>query len=93
MVKNKHPMSLSGGQKQRVAIASVIAADARLMLFDEPASGLDFSHMEKAGELLKSLAHSGNTVFVATHDPELIEMCCVYVLCIEHGKLGYLKKV
>lgn len=90
---DKHPMALSGGQKQRVAIASAIAADAKLMLFDEPTSGLDFSHMEKVGGLLKSLADSGNTVLVATHDPELIEMCCDYVLCIEHGKLGYLKKV
>ena len=91
--KEKHPMALSGGQKQRVAIASAMAADAKLMLFDEPTSGLDFSHMEKVGGLLKTLARSGNTVLVATHDPELIELCCDYVLCIEHGKLGYLKKV
>ena len=91
--EKRYPSQLSGGQKQRVAIASAIAADAKLMLFDEPTSGLDFSHMEKVGVLLKSLADSGNTVLVATHDPELIEMCCDYVLCIEHGKLGYLKKV
>ena len=91
--KDKHPMALSGGQKQRVAIASAMAADAKLMLFDEPTSGLDFSHMENVGGLLKTLARSGNTVLVATHDPELIELCCDYVLCIEHGKLGYLKKV
>ena len=90
--KDKHPMALSGGQKQRVAIASAIAADARLMLFDEPTSGLDFSHMEKVGALLKSIAAQGNTVLVATHDPELIELCCDYILCIENGKLGYLKK-
>ena len=91
--KDKHPMALSGGQKQRVAIASAIAADAKLMLFDEPTSGLDYSHMEKVGELLKNLASSGNTVLVATHDPELIELCCDYVLCIENGKLGYMKRV
>lgn len=91
--KDKHPMSLSGGQKQRVAIASAIAADARLMLFDEPTSGLDYLHMEKVGQLLKKLASSGNTVLVATHDPELIELCCDYVLCIENGKLGYMKRV
>ena len=91
--KDKHPMALSGGQKQRVAIASAIAAEAKLMLFDEPTSGLDFSHMEKVGELLKSLAQKGNTVLVATHDPELIELSCDYVLCIENGKLGYMKKV
>lgn len=91
--REKHPMALSGGQKQRVAIASAIAADAKLMLFDEPTSGLDFSHMEKVGGLLKTLSRSGNTVLVATHDPELIDLCCDYVLCIENGKLGYLKRV
>ncbi|MBE7070259.1 MAG: ABC transporter ATP-binding protein [Ruminococcaceae bacterium] len=91
--KDKHPMALSGGQKQRVAIASAMAADAKLMLFDEPTSGLDYSHMEKVGELLKELASTGDTVLVATHDPELIELCCDYVLCIENGKLGYMKKV
>lgn len=90
--KDKHPMALSGGQKQRVAIASAIAADAKLMLFDEPTSGLDFAHMEKVGALLKGLAASGNTVLVATHDPELIELCCDYVLCIENGRLGYMRK-
>ena len=89
--KEKHPMALSGGQKQRVAIASAIAADAKLMLFDEPTSGLDFCHMEKVGGLLKRLA-TNNTVLVATHDPELIELCCDYVLCIENGRLGYLRQ-
>lgn len=86
-------MALSGGQKQRVAIASAMAADAKLMLFDEPTSGLDYCHMKKVGQLLKTLAFSGNTVLVATHDPELIELCCDYVLCIKNGKLGYMKRV
>ena len=63
------------------------------MLFDEPTSGLDFCHMEKVGGLLKSLADAGNTVLVATHDPELIELCCDYVLCIENGRVGYLRVV
>ena len=87
--KNKHPMALSGGQKQRVAIASAIAAKAKLLLFDEPTSGLDFLHMEKVAELLKGLAASGKTVLVSTHDSELIEKCCDHVLCIEKGRVGY----
>lgn len=85
--KDKHPMALSGGQKQRVAIASAIAADAKILLFDEPTSGLDYSHMVKVSELLKSLAEAGRTVFVSTHDPELIELCCDHVLTISNGKV------
>lgn len=85
--RDKHPMALSGGQKQRVAIASAIAADAKLLLFDEPTSGLDYSHMVKVSELLRELADAGRTVLVSTHDPELIELCCDYVLSINNGKV------
>lgn len=89
--KDKHPMALSGGQKQRVAIASAVAAGARILLFDEPTSGLDLSHMEMVGQLLTNLARSGSTVLVSTHDPELIGQCCDYILCIDKGKVGYYK--
>ena len=88
-----HPMALSGGQKQRVAIASALAADADILLFDEPTSGLDHAHMETVGELLRDLAKSGKTVIVSTHDPELISICCQYVLCLEKGRVKYLRKV
>ena len=91
--ENTHPMALSGGQKQRVAIASALAADASLLLFDEPTSGLDHKHMETVGELLKSLAVQGRTVIVSTHDPELISLCCEYVLCLEKGRIKYFRQV
>jgi energy-coupling factor transport system ATP-binding protein len=90
--KDTHPMALSGGQKQRVAIASAIAADARLLLFDEPTSGLDYAHMLKVSKLLTHLAMDGRTVLVSTHDPELLELCCDYVLSIDNGKVQGLKK-
>ena len=90
--KDTHPMALSGGQKQRVAIASAVAAGAKLLLFDEPTSGLDYAHMEKVGELLKKLADSGSTVLVSTHDPELIELCCDYILRIRDGRVASFSK-
>ena len=86
--RDTHPMALSGGQKQRVAIASAIAAGAKLLLFDEPTSGLDFAHMEQVGILLKQLADAGNTVLVSTHDPELLDMCCDVVLRIDGGRIS-----
>ncbi|MBQ3160633.1 MAG: energy-coupling factor ABC transporter ATP-binding protein [Oscillospiraceae bacterium] len=80
----RHPMSLSGGQKQRTAIASAMLADKEILLFDEPTSGLDFKHMEQTAKLLSSLKNK-KTVFVATHDPELISRCCTHILRIENG--------
>lgn len=62
------PAKLSGGQRQRVAIARALAMDPEIMLFDEPTSALD---PEKGGEVLqvmKTLAKSGMTMIVVTHE-------------------------
>lgn len=85
--KEAHPMSLSGGQKQRVAIASAIASDKQVIIFDEPTSGLDYQHMKKVAENLRELSSLGKTLFIVTHDPELIAECCNYFVFIENGKV------
>ena len=72
-------MSLSGGQKQRVAIASAILADKKILVFDEPTSGLDYRRMEQTAQVLQSVRER-KLLFVVTHDMELIEKCCDYVL-------------
>jgi polar amino acid transport system ATP-binding protein len=65
---NAYPSQLSGGQQQRVAIARALAMEPKIMLFDEPTSSLD---PELSGEVLavmKSLAASGMTMLVVTHE-------------------------
>lgn len=62
--KEAHPMSLSGGQKQRVAIASAVASSRRIIVFDEPASGLDLQHMKEVARNLRSLSERGNSLFI-----------------------------
>lgn len=77
--KDRHPMSLSGGQKQRLAVASAIASQREILFFDEPTSGLDLYHMKEVADILKFLKEEGKSVFVITHDSELIEECCTNV--------------
>ncbi len=86
-LKEKHPMALSGGQKQRVAIASAIAAEKTLILFDEPTSGLDYRHMHKVANCIKDLSKAGKTLFVITHDLELILHCCTDVIQLDQGRV------
>lgn len=86
---NLHPMSLSGGQKQRVAIGSAIASDNEVLVFDEPTSGLDYHHMIEVATNLIALSKMGKTLFIITHDPELIAQCCNYFMFIEHGKIKW----
>jgi len=85
--KDFHPMSLSGGQKQRVAIASAVASERSVILFDEPTSGLDLRHMKEVANVLIYLQKMGKTIFVISHDPELILSCCNHVLHLERGRV------
>lgn len=85
--QQRHPMSLSGGQKQRVAIASAIASKRKILFFDEPTSGLDYRHMQEVAEVLRKLQHVGESVFVITHDIELILNCCTDIIYMEQGNI------
>ena len=83
--RKRHPMSLSGGQKQRVAVASAVASSRDYIIFDEPTSGLDCFHMKQVSGCMEKLQKQGKTIFVITHDLELIYSCCNYVLHMESG--------
>ena len=85
--KDRHPMSLSGGQKQRVAIASAIASKRSILFFDEPTSGLDYKHMKEVANVLRQVRDTGITVYVITHDLELILDCCTDIVQFENGSI------
>lgn len=84
-----HPTSLSGGQKQRVAIATALISDREILIFDEPTRGLDYYHMMEVSRCLKKLSKLGKTIFIITHDPELIKECCNYFIFMEKGRLKW----
>jgi ABC-type Mn2+/Zn2+ transport system ATPase subunit len=61
---------LSGGQRQRVLIARALVQDARVLLMDEPFTGLDRPAAQRLEELITTLATEGHAVVMATHDLE-----------------------
>ena len=84
-----HPLALSGGQKQRVAVASALASQKDLLIFDEPTSGLDRQHMLEVAENLRRLSALGKTIFLITHDPELVQECCEYFVFLSRGEVAW----
>ena len=81
--------SLSRGMQQRLSIARVLLHDPKVLLMDEPASGLDPRARIEMRELLKELKRMGKTIIISSHIlPELAELCNV-VGIIERGQLLY----
>jgi ABC-2 type transport system ATP-binding protein len=79
--------SLSRGMQQRLSVARVLLHDPKVLLMDEPASGLDPRARVEMRELLKELKRMGKTIIISSHIlPELAEMCNV-VGIIERGQL------
>ncbi|MCR5117618.1 MAG: ATP-binding cassette domain-containing protein [Lachnospiraceae bacterium] len=83
----RHPHSLSGGEKQRVAIGSAVISEREIIVFDEPTSGLDYRHMKAVAGLIRDLKKKGKTIFIVTHDPELIAECCDEMIYMQDGKV------
>ncbi len=65
---DQYPSRISGGQQQRVAIVRALAMNPDVMLFDEPTSALDPEMVGEVLSLIKSLADSGMTMIVVTHE-------------------------
>ena len=82
---NSYPAELSGGQKQRVAIARALAMNPRYMLFDEPTSALDPEMVGEVLEVMKSLAHSGMTLIIVTHEMGFASEVADRVLFMDGG--------
>ena len=65
---SSYPRHLSGGQQQRIAIARALAMQPKVMLFDEPTSALDPHLVGEVLDVMKTLAASGMTMIVVTHE-------------------------
>ena len=85
--ESSYPNRLSGGQKQRVAIARALAMNPEVMLFDEPTSALDPEMVKEVLEVMKSLAHTGMTMLIVTHEMGFAKEVADRVLFLDEGLL------
>lgn len=82
-----YPVQLSGGQKQRIAIARALAMEPEIMLFDEPTSALDPEMVGEVLDVMKSLAESGMTMVVVTHEMGFAREVGTRLMFIDGGKV------
>jgi Fe-S cluster assembly ATP-binding protein len=85
--------TLSGGERKRIELASILAMEPKLVLMDEPDSGIDVEALEKIFEANRTLKANGATVIQITHSLAVLRqsehaflMCCGKV--IDKGDVG-----
>jgi len=79
--------SYSKGMRQRVLIAAALLHDPRLLIFDEPLSGLDVVSARLFKDLLEMLAAEGKAILYISHVLEVVEQLCNRVIVIAKGKI------
>lgn len=87
-IQAKMPAELSGGQKKRVALARAIALDPKIILYDEPTTGLDPARGDVINELIIKLKNELHvTSVVVTHDMAGVRKVADRVVMLQDGKL------
>lgn len=81
------PEQLSGGEQQRVAIARALIHQPGVLIADEPTGNLDRDLSFEILDLLEKVNAQGTTIFIATHDLDLVQRKARRVLQIERGEL------
>lgn len=82
------PFNLSGGQMRRVALAGVLAMDPQIMVFDEPAAGLDPQGQEELLALISSLKEAGKTIVIISHQMEQVLALADRVIVMKDGHIA-----
>ncbi len=82
------PFTRSRGERQRIALASVLATDPRMVILDEPTTGLDYRECIRIMDYIKDLnKKTGLTVLMVSHDMEIVQDYAERVLVLTDGRM------
>jgi len=80
------PGELSGGMKRRLSLARALVNEPRLLLLDEPTTGLDPQARHLMWERLQRLVQAGTSILLTTHFMDEAERLCSRLLVLDHGR-------
>jgi ABC-type branched-subunit amino acid transport system ATPase component len=87
-LRDRRVGALSTGQRRLVELARALAGDFRLLLLDEPSSGLDVGETHRFGEILTTVVQErGSGILLVEHDMELVTSVCEHVYVLDFGVL------
>ncbi|MGN0264617.1 MAG: ABC transporter ATP-binding protein [Oliverpabstia sp.] len=83
--QNKKVKNYSLGMKQRLAIAQTIMENQTILILDEPMNGLDKKGVSQMREIFLEYKKKGNSILMATHNPQDVEILCDHVYEMDDG--------
>jgi len=84
--EDENPFLMTKGERQRLAIASVLSAEPKVLILDEPTTGLDYIEQLRVMELLKELNQKGKTIIIITHTLWLVARYARQAVVMAEGK-------
>lgn len=94
--EDRDPFSLTKGERQRVAVASILAARPRILIVDEPTTGLDAEESAHMMNMMRTLNQQGHTIIVITHDMGIVANYATRCVLMQRGVIvadGPIRKV
>jgi energy-coupling factor transport system ATP-binding protein len=85
--RERDPFLLSKGERQRLAVASVLALRPRLLILDEPTTGLDYREQRRMMALVSDLNRAGIAIVMITHTPWLVAEYARRVVLMRRGRI------
>ncbi len=87
--KDKFPRYLSRGERQRLAFACIMAMKPKIIILDEPTTGLDARESRKLLDTAEKLRSKGHTIIIVTHSMELVAEYSKRTIVMERGNIVY----
>ncbi|HCJ67515.1 MAG TPA: cobalt ABC transporter ATP-binding protein [Elusimicrobia bacterium] len=87
--KDKDPFILTKGEKQRLSVASVLVTQPKIIILDEPTTGLDYLELRSLMNLLKELNQKGHTIIMVTHTMWLVAEYAKRAIVLKEGEIVF----
>jgi energy-coupling factor transport system ATP-binding protein len=85
--ETQDPFSLTKGERQRVAIASILAMGPRILVLDEPTTGLDDRQQQSLMQMLVALREGGRTIVITTHTTRIAVEFSSRIIVLDAGRV------
>ena len=83
--EERDPFSLNKGERQRVAVASILATKPKILVVDEPTTGLDAEESVRMMNMMRSLNQQGHTILMITHDMSIVAGYATRCVLMKNG--------